>query len=104
MGSGLSQVKVRSVLAVMKNSLETHRKDLSAENEVRYKLIIDSSEDESVIRFLFSFGILQRKTTRVYFCSKFPGDGEAQKVCYSSRDEPIHNNYTIFTGMYVYSV
>ena len=56
-------------------------KDLSAENEVRYKLIIDSSEDESVIRFLFTFGVLQRKNTRMYICSKFPGDGETQKVC-----------------------
>ena len=80
MGSSLAQVEQRSVLAILKDSLLDKHKDLSAENEVRYKLIIDSSGDESIIRFLFSFGILQRDKTRVYICSKFPGDGEAQKV------------------------
>lgn len=81
MGSSLSQVKRRSVLDILKDSLVNHHKDLSAENEVRYKLIIDSSEDESIIRFLFSFGILKRDTTRLHICSKFPGDGESKKVC-----------------------
>ena len=105
MGYSYKRLKQRNVLAVLKDSLggdvkktissqndesfrlaeysegETGKqKDLSAENEVRYKLIIDSSEDESVIRFLFTFGVLQRKNTRMYICSKFPGDGETQKV------------------------
>ena len=80
MGYSLQRVKQRSVLSILKDSLNDKPKDLSAENEVRYKLIIDSSEDESVIRFLFSFGVLQRKKTRMYICSKFPGDGETQKV------------------------
>ena len=80
MDFSLQNVKQRSVLSILKHSLADKPKDLSAENEVRYKLIIDSSEDESVIRFLFTFGVLQRENTRIYICSNFPGDGEIQKV------------------------
>ena len=50
------------------------------QNEVRYKLIIDPSEDESITRLLFMFGILKRENTRTYMCSDFPGDGQLQKV------------------------
>ena len=50
------------------------------QNEVRYKLIIDPSEDESVTQLLFMFGILKRENTRTYMCSDFPGDGQLQKV------------------------
>ena len=53
------------------------------QNEVRYKLIIDPSEDESVTRLLFMFGILKRENTRTYMCSDFRGDGQLQKVCTS---------------------
>ena len=49
-------------------------------NEVRYKLIIDPSEDESITRLLFMFGILKRENTRTYVCSDFLGDGQLQKV------------------------
>ena len=54
--------------------------DSGAENEVRYKLIIDPSEDGSLVRLLFSSGVLQRENTRVYVCSDFPGDAQVQKV------------------------
>ena len=47
---------------------------------MRYKLIIDPSEDDSLIRLLFSFGVLQRKETRMFVCSDFPGDSQLQKV------------------------
>ena len=47
---------------------------------MRYKLIIDASEDSSVIRLLFTFGVLQRKGTKVYMLSDFPGDANLQKV------------------------
>ena len=50
------------------------------QNEVRYKLIIDPSEDESVTQLLFMFDILKRENTRTYMCSDFPGDGQLQKV------------------------
>ena len=75
-------MKRRGVLEVLKQSLADHPKDLSAENEVRYKLIIDSSKDESLVRLLFSFGVLERTHTRIYVCSKFLGDSENEKVGY----------------------
>lgn len=57
-----------------------HPTDTGAENEMRYKLIIDSSNDGSLVRLLFSTGVLQRANTRVFVCSDFPGDAELQKV------------------------
>lgn len=62
---------------------ENHKLPIQHErtiNEVRYKLIIDPSEDDSLIRFLFSFNVLDRANTRMYVCSDFPGDGQMQKV------------------------
>ena len=50
------------------------------ENEVRYKLIIDTSEDDSLVRLLFSVGVLNRENTRIFVCSDFPGDGQLQKI------------------------
>jgi len=50
------------------------------QHEVRYKLIIDPSEDESITRLLFMFGILKREKTRTFMCSDFPGDSQLQKV------------------------
>ena len=49
-------------------------------NKVRYKLLIDGSEDESVRRLLFSFKIVDPSTTKTYMCSDFPEDSEVQKV------------------------
>ena len=68
------KVKQREVLEVLKESLTDHPKDLCAENGVRYKLIIDSSDDGSLVRLLFSIGVLNRRSTRIHACSKFLGD------------------------------
>ena len=73
-------MKQQGVLEVLKMSLADHPKDLSAENEVRYKLIIDSSEDGSLVRLLFSFGVLKREVTRVHMSSDFPADSDSDKV------------------------
>lgn len=73
-------MKQHAVLDIIKASLEDHNPDLTLENEIRYKLLIDTSGDESIIRFLFTFGVLQRSETHIYVCSKFPGDSETQKV------------------------
>ena len=67
-------------LSPRKNANSKGARDLSAENEVRYKLLIDTSEDESLVRFLFDFGVLDRSKTRIYVCSSFPGDLPEQKV------------------------
>lgn len=74
--------KKRHILGVLQESMQdspSSSLDL-AENEVRYKLIIDPSEDDSVVRLLFSFGILERNNTRMFVCSDFPGDGQLQKI------------------------
>ena len=64
------------------SSFKHEPRDFSLENQVRYKLLIDSSEDQSLIRQLFAFGIFSREQTKIYSCSKLPGDGESQKVDY----------------------
>ena len=50
------------------------------EDEVRYKIVIHSSEDDSLVRLLFQLKILERRNARIYICSDFPGDSELQKV------------------------
>ena len=70
---------LQTPLTVLKSSLADKPEDLCFENEVRYKLLIDHSEDESLVRFLFKFGILKRSNCRIYTLSKLPGD-RLQKV------------------------
>ena len=99
MGAKLGDLKQRSIIEILRNSLGdkpyAHHQLLrrtskvmppqspsldDTQNEVRYKLIIDPSEDESITRLLFMFGILKRENTRTYMCSDFLGDGQLQKV------------------------
>lgn len=54
-------------------------------NEVRYKLIIDPSEDDSLVRLLFSQLVLKLDETRVYICSDFPEDSHLRV------SEDLHN-------------
>jgi hypothetical protein len=70
----------QNILDILLGSLLDHPEECGAENEMRYKLIIDSSEDGSLVRLLFSTGVLERGKTRVYMCSDFPGDAQLQKV------------------------
>ena len=80
----MDQVQCRGILKVLWDSLDDRpqQKGLDmTEAEVRYKLIIDPSEDDSLVRLLFSFEVLQRKETRMFVCSDFPGDSQLQKVC-----------------------
>ena len=76
----LADVQQRSILDVLKESLKDRSERKEGEIEVRYKLIIDPSEDCSMVRLLFQFGVLQRDNTRIYVCSNFPGDNQLQKV------------------------
>ena len=93
MGATLEGLKQRSIIEILRNSLAdkpyvsqiTTNKVMASslddtQNEVRYKLIIDPSEDESITRLLFMFDILKRDNTRSYMCSDFLGDGQLQKV------------------------
>ena len=49
----------------------------SVQSEVRHMLIIDCSEDSSVIRLVFQRGILHCHQLRFYVCGDFPGDVHA---------------------------
>ena len=79
--SSPDEVTHHNIFDILGSSLADHPKDMNAENEVRYKLVIDPSEDGSLVRLLFSCGVLQRSKTRVYMCSEFSGDAELHKVC-----------------------
>ena len=52
----------------------------SIQSDVRYKLIIESSEDDSLIRQLFNFGLLKEKkeSLRIYVCSELASDRHAE--------------------------
>ena len=76
----LSDISQRSMLEILQQSLLDRPQINREENEVRYKLIIDPSEDNSVMNLLITFGVIERKKTRIYVCSDFPGDGEIEKV------------------------
>ncbi len=72
----------RQILDVLQASMRDRPQAMQdlTENEVRYKLIIDPSEDDSLVRLLFSVGVLERETTRMFVCSDFPGDGQLQQI------------------------
>ena len=76
------RVQKRGILEIVRDSLhdgpQCHQ-DIT-ENKVRYKLIIDPSEDNSLVRLLFAFGILDRCNTRMYISSDFQGDSQLQKI------------------------
>ena len=82
MGISFERCHFRSILKILEDSLADHssitRDDVhnSIQSEIRYKLIIDPSEDDSLIRLLFTYGVLQRESTRLYVCSDFPGDDQ----------------------------
>ena len=83
----METLQLRSVLDILKDSLAdrsiTQGDDIhsSIQNEVRYKLIIDPSEDDSLVRLLLTHDVLQRKSTRLYICSDFPGDDQLRVGC-----------------------
>ena len=72
-----SEVKRRDPVEVLKDNLGDAP---TIQDEVRYKIIIHSSEDDSLVRLLFQFKIVDRQNTRIYMCSDFPGDSDLQKV------------------------
>ena len=77
-------IQWRGILDILKDSFKDHSEGYINDNEdqVRYKLIIDPIEDNSLIYLLMIFGVLDRKNTRIYTCSKFAGDIDShmQKV------------------------
>lgn len=82
--SSLEKLEQRGVIEILRESLQD-KPNCSGEqqmyDDVRYKLIIDPSEDDSLSRLLLMHGILDPKKTRVFTCSDFPEDSQLQKVC-----------------------
>lgn len=78
--SSNKDVKSRNILEVLKESLEDCPLSYSAESEIRYKIIIDPSEDDSLVRLLFTFRVLDRTSTRMLCCSSFKGNTRADQV------------------------
>jgi len=78
------QVTYHSTCSILKESLNDQAyssetsDQFSVQSDVRFKMIIDSSEDGSLLRLLFSFKVLDRERTHVYVCSNFPGDKHLQ--------------------------
>jgi hypothetical protein len=56
---------------IMSNDDSIEPEGLS-EHGVRYKLIIDNSEDDSAVRYLFACGMLEKEKTQMFACSDFP--------------------------------
>lgn len=81
------KVHRRNTLEVIRSSTEERGKVIRDSRhgwvriESRYKLIIDPSEDESLVRLLFSYNILPEGKTRVFICSDFPSDQQSE-VCF----------------------
>ena len=76
----------KSVLEIVDQSL----KDLPSSNSqtksrpeytVRYKLIVDTSEDDSAVRYLFACGVLNKQETQMFACSEFV-EGSHMHVSY----------------------
>ena len=81
----LNSLKQRNTIEVLRESLADvslaqSRENEDIEAEVRYKLVIDTSDDDSMVRLLFKYNVLDQSSTRTFTCSSFPGDGEIQRV------------------------
>lgn len=92
-----------SILEILYDSIKDQPQLRSEDNEVRYKLVIDSSEDNSLLRLLFAFGVLKEKDTRTYMCSDFPGDSHQQTVSnYPLLYTCTYSVHTCTCTLYVY--
>ena len=96
-------VQFRSIFHIIKASLEdcsssdVNEVHVSIQAEVRYKLIIDPSDDDSLVRLLFKYGVLKRDQTRLYICSDFPGDSHMRVCCTSVLASHVKLYINMFT-------
>jgi hypothetical protein len=58
----------------------------SIQSNTRFQLIIDPSDDQSVMRLLFKFGLFKENATKMFVCSNLPGDiqGAVSILCDST--------------------
>ena len=83
--SSPEKLRQRNVIEILQSSLQDKPNrslhgDQETHDEVRYKLVIDPSEDDSLSRLLLMYKILDPKKTRTFMCSDFPDDSQLQKV------------------------
>lgn len=95
-------VRKRENLEVFKSSLVDLPNDLNVDCQVRYKLIIDSTEDDSLIGILLAFDILKRQSTSILVCTKFKGDPESEKVriTHTTRGYVYHYSIILIPDQY----
>ena len=113
MDSSYFDLKHRNVLEIVHDSFKdlptaiTTPKKKSANDsgeigimnhEVRYKLIIDSSEDDSAIRLLFAYGILDKQNCRMFVCSEFPEESKMHVSLLKLLK--LYHNYSIISDQH----
>ena len=69
----------RSITEILRDSLSETPVNICGRGEVRYKLIIDPSEDNTLIRYMFKFGILKVENAHIHVCSDL-GESHMDKV------------------------
>lgn len=69
-----------NIIEVLRESIKDKSEKEFETNPARYKLIIDPSEDNSILHLLFSLKSEQNKNVRMFICSDFPSDGELEAV------------------------
>ena len=69
----------RSITEILRDSLSETPVNICGRGEVRYKLIIDPSEDNTLIRYMFKFGILKVENAHIHVCSDL-GESHIDKV------------------------
>ena len=71
----------KGVVEVLLDSMHDQPKQEFETNPVRYKLIIDPSQDNSLHHIIFPVKFSDNKNNvRMFFCSDFPSDGELESV------------------------
>ena len=77
---------LKNLVQLLHDSLEDRPFFVGQEDfeEIRYKLIIDPTEDDSSRRFMMEFGLLQPNKAKTLVGSDFPDDGDMQRVSLAS--------------------
>ena len=71
-----------NILDIFEETINDSPKDLTEfeTTPIRYKLVIDKSDDISLIRIIFSLNSMKKRKVRIFFCSDFSEDSELEMV------------------------
>ena len=83
----------RNIVEILRESLDDHPHYSSPFDEierfqghveeVRYKIVIDPSEDYTSRRLMLMFNLFERTVMKTFIIGEFPDDGDLQKVLWS---------------------